>query len=276
MRFTMNHLITNSGIWICLICMLSLARSAAAGEEIPVGKEPPKTQEAEKSKPVVALLVSDAQYDADKLLPPLMKKLGKENEWEIVILHGHGTADFPNFDVLEKTDVLIVYIRRLALPKEQLEKLKKYAKSGRGVIGLRTASHAFESKAKIPEGSENWPEFDKEVLGGNYHNHGKDTVGSEVENVPELADSDILKGVGPAKWHSSGALYFTGPINEDATVYQYASSSEMPKTPLSWTRMYGKTRVAYTALGHQDDFEQEAFKTLLRNFVRWTLEEGKR
>jgi type 1 glutamine amidotransferase len=33
--------------------------------------------------------------------------------------------------------------------------------------------------------------------------------------------------------------------------------------------MHGKTRVAYTALGHKTDFEVPAFKALMRNLVQW-------
>lgn len=232
-----------------------------------------QSPENEMKKPLVAVMVSDDHYDADKLIPPLMQRLGKENGWDVVILHGHGTANFPNIDVLDQADVLVVYVRRLALPKEQLAKVKKFVHSGRGLVGLRTASHAFVSNAKVlPEHGENWVEFDRNVLGGNYHGHGNDDLGSDIENVASQSDSPILKEVTSARWHSVGSLYFTTPVKEDATIYQTASSSQQKNVPLTWTRMYGKTRVAFTALGHQKDFEVEAFQNLVRNLVRWAAQ----
>jgi type 1 glutamine amidotransferase len=39
--------------------------------------------------------------------------------------------------------------------------------------------------------------------------------------------------------------------------------------PLSWTRNYGKPRVAYTAQGHIDGFPQPRFKNFIRNLVQW-------
>lgn len=232
------------------------------------------TNEAPKKKPVVAVMVSDDHYDADTLLPPLMERLGKENQWDIVILHGKGGATFSNIDALEKADVLVVYVRRLALPKEQLATVKKFIASGRGLVGLRTASHAFESKAKkLPENAENWPEFDCDILGGNYHDHGKNELGSDVENVASQQDSPILKGVKPERWHSIGSLYYTDPVRDDAKVYQIASSSQQQNLPLTWTRLHKTedrvTKVAYTGLGHQKDFEVPAFQNLLRNLVNW-------
>ena len=223
-------------------------------------------------RPHVAVMVSDDHYKADTLLPPLLEKMAEKNDWQLTVLHGKGGSDFPNIAALETADVLIVFVRRLALPKKQLAAVKKYVASGRGVIGLRTASHAFEMKGKIPDGCENWPGFDRDVLGGNYHNHGKDALGSDIANVAEQADSPILRGVTPAKWHSTGSLYFTGPLATGATVYQTAGSPERPNEPLTWTRMHGKTRVAYTALGHPDDYKEPAFRQLLENLIRWAME----
>jgi type 1 glutamine amidotransferase len=249
------------------VCLFFVAVFSAQSQEPPQSK-----------KPLIAVMVSDDHYKADTLLPPLMEKLGKENNWDIITIHGHGTANFPNINELDKADVLVLFIRRLALPKEQLAVVKKFIDSGKGLVGLRTACHAFESKAKtLPEGSEIWAEFDHLILGGNYHNHGKDAIGSEIENVEKYADSPILKDVSPAKWHSVGSLYFTNPVKDDATVYQTVSSVEQQGVPLTWTRIYetfsgGKTRVAFTALGHQTDYEVKQFQTLLRNLVRWAAE----
>ncbi|MDR2114749.1 MAG: ThuA domain-containing protein [Planctomycetaceae bacterium] len=255
----MRFIFETFGTFLLLLCF-----------SVPLYAQSPET---ETKKPLVAVMVSDDHYDADKLLPPLMQRLGKENGWDVVILHGQGTANFPNIEVLDKADVLVVYVRRLALPKEQLAKVKKFVNSGRGVVGLRTACHAFKSNAKVlPKDCENWAEFDHDVLGGNYHDHGKNEIGSDIENVTAQSDSPILKDVVPARWHSVGSLYFTDPVKDDATIYQTASSSQQKNVPLTWTRMYGKTRIAFTALGHQKDFEVEAFQNLVRNLVHWAAQ----
>jgi len=228
---------------------------------------------AAELRPLVAVMVSDDHYDADTLLPPLIEKLAKANGWNVVLLHGKGTSNFPNIDVLEKADTLVIYVRRLTLPKDQLAALKRYVESGRGLVGLRTACHAFTlNNQPAPDGCENWPEFDADVLGGNYHDHGKNELGSDIQNVESKLDSPILSGVKPDRWHSAGSLYWTDPIKDDVTLYQTGSSPEGKEVPITWTRMHGKTRVAFSALGHQKDFEVEAFQTLLRNMIAWSLE----
>jgi type 1 glutamine amidotransferase len=179
-------------------------------------------------------------------------------------------------DVLDRTDVLVIYVRRIGLPKEQMQRVKKYVnEAGKGLVVLRTGCHGFAPQ-NLPAGCEDWKEFDHDVLGGNYNNHGNNEIGSEVWNVKEQERSPIMKDVKPSVWRSASSVYYTSPIAEDATIYQYAGSSEKGKMPLSWTRMYGKTRVAFTALGHKSDFEVPAFRALIRNFVLWAAETGNR
>ena len=231
---------------------------------------------AENRKPVVTLLVceegDESHYLAYQLMPPFLTELGKENNWEVVVLSSKKFAEFPRVEILNRTDVLVVYVRSIGLPKEQMRLVKQYVKeSGKGLIALRTASHGF-APTSLPEGCEDWKEFDREVLGGNYDNHGHNDIGSEIWNVKDLEQSPIMAGVNPSVWHSDGSVYYTAPVADDATIYQYAASSEKGRMPLTWTRMYGKTRVAYTGLGHKNDLEVPAFRALLRNLVHWAAE----
>jgi len=230
---------------------------------------------AEEDRKLVVTVMLCEEGDIEHCLayqnmPPFMERLGRENNWEVVILSSTRFVDFPSVEVLDRTDVLVIFVRRIGLPAEQMQRVKKYVReSGRGLVALRTASHGF-SPQRLPDGCEDWQEFDREVLGGNYHGHGHNDIGSEIWNVRELEQSPIMRDVRPSVWHSRGSVYFTAPVAEDATVYQYAASSERGRMPLTWTRMHSNTRVAYTALGHRTDFEIPAFKALVRNLVHWT------
>ena len=231
---------------------------------------------AEDRKLVVTMLVCEEGdediYLAHQNMPALINELGKKYHWDVVILTSQRFAEFPSMDVLDRTDVLVIFVRRIGLPQAQMQRLKKYVKeSGKGLVVLRTGSHGFAPRS-LPEGCEDWQEFDREVLGGNYSGHGHNDIGSEVWNVREQEQSPVLIDVRPSVWRSAGSVYYTSPLAEDATIYQYAASSERDRMPLTWTRMYGKTRVAYTALGHKEDFEVPAFKALTRNLIRWAAE----
>ncbi len=225
----------------------------------------------EDGRPHVAILVSDDHYHADKTLPVFAGELRDRWGCYVTVLHGEGTADIRHIDELDKADVLVLFIRRLALPERQLAKVREFLADGKPLVALRTASHAFDIKKPGPEGTAQWPEFDAEVLGGNYHNHGPSAAGSDIAPADGAEGHPLLKGVEPARWHSTGSLYFTAPIHEDATLVQVGRIADRAE-PLTWTRSRGKARVLYTGLGHPNDFDVPAFRRLLVNAIFWAMD----
>ncbi len=220
-------------------------------------------------RPHVAFIVSDDHYHADKTLPVFAQMLRDRYGCYCSVLHGQGTSDIPATDELEEADVVVVFVRRLALPKEQLDKLRKYLDAGRPLVALRTASHAFDIHGDTPAGCDQWPEFDAAVLGGNYHGHGPNTAGTDVTIVAE--DHPILAGVDPKPWHSTGSLYNTAPISPDATLLMTGAQGDTTE-PLTWIRQHKGGRVFYSGLGHPADFQQPQFRRLLLNAVFWAME----
>ena len=225
----------------------------------------------EDDRPHVAILVSDDHYKADETLPVFAGELRERWGCYVTLLHGEGTADIRHIDELDKADVLVLFIRRLALPEGQMAKIRQFLNAGKPLVAMRTASHAFDIKKPGPEGTAQWPEFDADVLGGNYNNHGPNAAGSDIAPAEGAETHPILKGVEPARWHSTGSLYFTAPIRDDATLIQVGRIDDRTE-PLTWTRSYGKARVFYTALGHPDDFDQPAFRRLLVNGIFWAMD----
>jgi len=144
------------------------------------------------------------------------------------------------------------------LPEEQLSRIKEYVNSGKPVIGLRTASHAFE----------NWKEWDNVVLGGNYHNHHGNALVATARINPEAASHPILKNV-PKEFETGGSLYKTSPLAKGTTLLLMGSITNQPPEPMAWTHTYKSSRVFYTSLGHPKDFDHPAFRTMLVNAVFW-------
>lgn len=164
--------------------------------------------------------------------------------------------DLPALEQLEKTGVFIVFCRRFTLPKEQLELIKKYVLSGKPLIGIRTASHAFQD----------WLEMDKLVLGGNYKNHYGDEP-AEVSIVEKAKDHPVLAGVKPPA--ATRKLYKNTGLSEDDTILLTAATKTYSE-PVAWTRTVNGVRVFYTSLGTQEDFESDGFKQMLANAIFWT------
>lgn len=224
---------------------------------------------AEDDRPHVAFLVSDDHYQADKLLPQFAQYLADQFDCYTSVIHGQGTNHFWGLEELRAADCLVLYIRRLAPPREQLEAIQSYLRAGKPLVALRTASHAFDVRGKAPPGCSEWPEFDGEVLGGNYRGHTL-RGGSVVRIIPELADHPLLGGLPQDPWASEGTLYLTSPVREDATVLMVGEAAGRTE-PVTWVRQFCGGRVFYTSLGHPRDFEQPAFRQLLVNAIFWAM-----
>jgi hypothetical protein len=66
--------------------------------------------------------------------------------------------DITGMEQAEKCDVMLLNLNRVTPGEKQLDLVKKYFASGKPVVGLRNASHAFE----------NWPAIDREVFGARH------------------------------------------------------------------------------------------------------------
>ncbi|MDR3094302.1 MAG: hypothetical protein LBU62_06660 [Bacteroidales bacterium] len=187
-----------------------------------------------------------------------------------------------NLQILEDADLAVFFIRRRALEPEKMAQIKAYVSSGRPVLGIRTASHAFDAKGNVPRSgggievaTENtsdllaqWPEFDKDVLGGNYQGHyGHLNTGTDISLAPGMENHPLLKGVAP--FTSPNWLYKNRPLRTDkAQVLLLGSNPDVPDEPVFW--LNGKNAV-YTSLGHWDDWKINNFRTLMFNTVDYLL-----
>jgi len=210
----------------------------------------------------VHMLSGSGEYKSEQSLRKLKAYLEKHYDAICTLSLGKDKGkDLPDLDKLDQADVLVVFCRRMRLPGDQLRRIKDWCKAGKPVIGIRTASHAFQ----------NWLEFDKIVLGGDYSGHW----GNE-RNVPaqlEARDHPILRGVEP--WVRTSKYYKNPKIAKDATVLVTRLGKHGEKLPLAWARTYEpKTpgRAFYTSMGLPEDFDNPNFLRLLANAILWTAD----
>jgi type 1 glutamine amidotransferase len=235
----------------------------------------------------LCMISGSFEYDSEESLTIFRNYIEQNYSVKCTMIIYQDEDDDQSLEPLDDTDVLLVFTRRLNTSGKELERFKAYCVQGRPVVGVRTASHAFQ----------NWLAFDKEVLGGNYQGHYGSGPAVHIEIAPDAKEYPILQGVSDFKSH--GSLYKNTPIAADTSLLLTGKTEEPkaegvgersePTTPLppfvkgdevvgersehsepvAWNRLHRGGRVFYTSLGHQKDFRDENFLRLLANAVFW-------
>ena len=241
------------------------------------------------TRPVIAFIMAESEYRADQRLPEfahellLKKNVNCEFAMGKPIMEGEGRHNIENLQILEDASLAVFFVRRRALEPSKMAIIKNYVESGKPVLGIRTASHAFDPKGNVPrEGGgieaakgkvddflANWTEFDKDILGGNYQgHHGHLEKGTEITPVPGMETNSLLKGVDPNGFTSPNWLYKNRPLRSDnAQVLLLGTIPGQPSEPVYWVNKNQYGKAIYTSLGHWDDWKIESFKNLMFNSV---------
>lgn len=215
-------------------------------------------------KPKIVFIAGEYEYSSRETLPVYAANLAGRFEIEPVVLKRPDDPklqSIPNLDELSSADLVVLFVRRMTLPENELRQIKNYLATGKPLVALRTSSHAFE----------NWKSFDKTVLGGNYQNHHGNALKTHMSIPSQSVGVSLLKGV--TAFTSDGSLYKNTPLQPSAEPLLAGTVEGHPPEPVAWTHLYDDSRVFYTSLGHPSDFKQESFRNLLQNAIEWALGE---
>jgi len=259
---------------------------------------------AGKGKHIV-FLVGDEEYRSEDSMPQLAKILAVHHGFKCTVLFAvnkeTGEIDpqtldnIPGLEALKTADLMVMFLRFRELPDEQMKYIIDYTNSGRPIVGLRTATHAFNYKkhkdSPFAKYSFSDKEFDggygRQVLGetwaGHYGRHQKEStrglIAKGMENHP------IVKGIDNI-WGESDVYSITTLTGDSKPLVMGQVLSGMdPKdkpnpdkklVPIAWVKTYtgekGKTaRVFTTTMGHSFDFKNEGIRRLLVNACYWAV-----
>lgn len=228
------------------------------------------------TRPTVAILMAEDEYSTEKTLPPWsIQELGKEYRLRWIFGSESEPAVVPGIEAIRDADALLVSVRRRPLVAESLAVVREFEKSGKPMIGIRTASHAFSlRKGETAPGVASWPELDAEVWGGSYTNHYANDLETTVSLASDISHP-ILKNWGsqPSKSYvSKGSLYQVSPLKSGAKPLLIGRIPNRNQEPVAWTfQRANGGRSFYTSLGHVSDFEQPDFAQLLKNAIDWSM-----
>ncbi len=262
--------------------------------------------ESGKGKQIV-LISGDEEYRSEEFLPQLGKILARRHGFTCTVLFAvdpkDGTIDpdnrnnIPGLEVLKNADLVIISTRFRDLPDEQMRYIDQYVKSGRPIIGIRTATHAFSippgrKYAKYSFDSRQWDGgFGRQILGetwiDHHGHHGFESTRGIIAKGMER--NPIVRGCGDI-WVPTDVYAVRLPLPADCkplvlgqvlegmkpTDKPVAGPKNNPLMPVAWTKTYKGAggqigRVFTTTMGSAQDFQSEGLRRLLVNAAYWCV-----
>jgi hypothetical protein len=271
------------------------------------GKEGPG-----KGKHIV-LISGDEEYRSEEALPQLGKILARHHGFKCTVLFAIDPRDgtinpntsdnIPGLEALRTADLMVLFTRFRRLPDAQMQHIVTYVESGRPIIGMRTATHAFDNQkseaySRYAWQSKEWDGgFGRQVLGetwiSHHGQHGKQSTRGIL--VKEEEGHTILRGIKDGDvWGPTDVYGVRLPLPGDCKplvlgeVLQGMQPTDPPvegkvndpMMPVAWVKSYtgaaGKTaRVFTTTMGASQDLQSEGLRRLLVNACYWAMKMDK-
>jgi hypothetical protein len=260
----------------------------------------------------VVLVSGDEEYRSEEALPQLGKILAVHHGFKCTVLFAvdpdgtinpNNNHNIPGLESLATADLMIIATRFRDLPDDQMKPIDDYLKSGRPVIGMRTATHAFAIPGDKPYGhygnyyqgeKKEWTDgFGRLVLGEKWisHHGGHGSESTRGLIAAEVADHPIVRGIKTGDiWGPTDVYGVRLPLPGDSKPIVLGQvlkgmkpddeplegGKNNPMMPIGWTKSYqlptGKPGRAFTTtMGASTDLEAAGTRRMLVNAVYWCL-----
>ncbi len=264
----------------------------------------------------IVLVSGDEEYRSEEAVTQLAKILATHHGFTCTALYAidpaTGTIDpnnqknIPGLEALRKADLMVIATRFRDLPDEQMKDIDDYLRAGKPVIGLRTATHAFNMPKDKPYAhyangyagdKKDWAGgFGKVVLGEkwvNHHGHHK-FESTRGLLAPGAKDHPILRGINDGDiWGPTDVYGINLPLPGDSqplvlgqvlegmtpgspVVTGEDAKKNEPMMPVAWVKTYGidggpRGRVFTTTMGSSTDLLSAGLRRLIVNACYWAV-----
>lgn len=255
----------------------------------------------------IVFISGDEEYRSEEALPMLAKILSRRFGFNCYVLFSidpktgeidaMNQGNIPGLELLRKADLMFIFTRYRELPDNQMKYIDEYLAAGKPVIGLRTATHAFDYKKnmhspylKYSQNSKirEWEYgFGKKILGetwvDHHGKHGEEGTRGLINGIQERARNPILNGVHDI-WVPTD-VYAINKLDKSSEVLVYgqstngldpASTVNIGKSvmPVAWTKSYTaangkKGKVFTTTMGASIDLQNDDLRRLIVNACLW-------
>lgn len=168
---------------------------------------------------------------------------------------------YTDAELLARQSVIVQCVTMSTITPEQVRGLLDAVRGGVGFAGWHGgAGDAFR----------NMPDY-QYLVGGQWVAHPGNIIDYTVQIT---ADHAITRGLGDFAMHSEQYYLHTDPSNHVLATTTFTGEHDPwiagTVMPVAWTRVYGKGRVAYCALGHVNtDFEVADARELTLRGLLW-------
>lgn len=226
----------------------------------------------------VVMIIGENEYHTWETLPEFARQELGWRGFEVSYVMASpkdGDPDFKDVEAIRDADLLVVSARRRTPSKAMMELLRAHLDAGKPLVGIRTASHAFDAKP-ADAAYASWPAFDTEILGAKYGNHYGNkppgAPGTIIEGVSSNASHLVLTGVPTTPFRVTSHLYkYTNLAATAVPLLRGHVEGQETQEPVAWVNTAQDRRVFYTSLGSPDDFQLPAFRRLFLNGILWSL-----
>ena len=256
----------------------------------------------------IVLVAGDEEYRSEEALPQLARILTKYHGFKCTVLFAIDRNDgsvnpnqndnIPGLDTLKTADLMILFTRWRNLPDEQMKHIVEYVDSGRPVIGLRTATHAFDLKSSATYRKYTWNDkeweggFGRQILGEtwirHHGQHGKQSTCGLFAKGREK--HPILRGIRDGDIWGPTDVYAVRTLQGDSVPLVMGQvlagmqpsdppvegKQNDPMMPVAWVKTYQvapgrKGRVFTTTMGASQDLLSEGVRRMIVNACYWAL-----
>lgn len=259
----------------------------------------------------VVLISGDEEYRSEEALPQLAKILSKHHGFRCTVvfaidkttgeINPNVRDNIPGLEALKTADLMVIATRFRELPDEQMQHIADYVESGRPVVGLRTATHAFNNPKSEKFARYHWQSrvegyeqgFGRQVLGETWINHHGQHGSQSTRGIvaPGQEQHPILRGIDAGSiWGPSDVYGVRLPLPGDSQPLVLGAvlvgmkpddavldgPKNNPMMPVAWTKTYtgsaGKSaRVFTTTMGAATDLVAEGTRRMVVNGCLWCL-----
>lgn len=259
----------------------------------------------------VVLVSGDEEYRSEESLPALGKILAVRHGFRCTVLFAIDPAtgqiqpnhrfNIPGLEALASADVMVIATRFRDLAEDQMGRIDAYLMRGGPVLGMRTATHAFNIPKDKPYGrygngfngepAEWQGGFGRLVLGemwiSHHGHHGQESTGGLI--APGARDHVLTRGLQDRDvWGPTDVYGVRLPLPGDSQpivlgqvlagmtpdAAPVEGKKNDPILPVAWTKTYqlpgGKPGRAFaTTMGASTDLERAGTRRMLVNAVYW-------